>query len=410
VWARPILIDSLDRPTTITRLDRHGARPAGIVPGYREDLLQHLIHSTPECLPIQEIEPAFVGLRSVCIELQLKRGSTDRYADNLLINPDGRMCLIECKLAHNAEADRDVLAQLLDYAVTLADLDYEGLRDRVRKATRQEGGDPILDAVLGAGADPDRQYDLIAGIERSLRRGEFLLLIVGDRIRRNTESLIGLLQERVNLGFTFGLVEMAIFSAGDAFAGYLVQPRVLLRTEIVTRTVFVASDASGEVAVSKVGQAAHASSLTEQAFYDRLASINPTLPDSLRSIVGRLIELGCEMQLLRKLNVYLDDGLGGRLNVLSIGSNGTVEVWGTAGRDPMFGQPLGRAYMNQVAAMLPGGRVKDDLPNPGSWNIRVDGKVAIDVRLLITWQEAWLDAISELRDRLKELQGERDSQ
>lgn len=63
-----------------------------------------------------------------------------------------------------------------------------------------------------------------------------LLLIVDDRIRPNTERLVDLLQERVTLGFTFGLREMPAFAAsGDA---YIVQARILMRTEVVTRTSF----------------------------------------------------------------------------------------------------------------------------------------------------------------------------
>lgn len=408
VWAQPILIDSLDKPTTITSLERRTAKSGGIGPAYREALLQHLVHSTPECLPIQEIEPAFVGLRSVCIELPLRRGSTDRYADNLLISPEGRICLVECKLAHNAEADRDVLAQLIDYAVTLCELDYDGLRDLVRKATSRQDGDPIMEAVLGLEADTDQREDLIAGVARSLKRGEFLLLIVGDRIRSNTESLIEHLQRRVNLGFTFGLIEMPIFSAPGAMAGYLVQPRVLLRTEIVTRTVFIASDARGTIAIDKVEQTKAASSLSEQEFYAGLAAVDPTFPEGVRNLLARLADQGCETRLLRKYNVSLYDWLGRRVNVLSITSVGTVEVWSTAGRDAQLGEPVGRTYMNRVAGILPGGRVKDDLPNPESWNIRVDGRLAIDLRLLLTHQDAWLAAISELRDRFKELEDKRD--
>lgn len=408
VWAQPILIDSLHEPTSVTPLDRRNPRSDGVEPGFREALLQHLIHSTPECLPIQEIEPAFVGLRSICTELPLKSGISDRYVDNFLINADGRICLIECKLAHNYEADRDVLAQLIDYAIALTNLDYESLVTSVRKATKQADGDPIVDAVLGPDADLDRRDHLIAGIERSLRRSEFLLLIVGDRIRSNTEKMVRLLQDRVNLGFTFGLVEMPIYSAGSSMTGYLVQPRVLLRTEIVTRNVFVASDARGAVAVTKVEQAGRASSLSEQEFYASLAASDPTFPESVRSLLARLIDLGCEPQLLRKYNIYLDDGLGGRLNILSITSDGTVFVWGLAGRDVQLGEPVGRAYMNAVAASLPGGRVKDDLPNPVSWNVRVNDKVTINLRLLLTYQDAWLDAISDLRDRLKELQDKRE--
>jgi len=173
----------------------------------------------------------------------------ERFADNLLVNPDGRLCLVECKLARNQEADRTVLAQLLDYAFVLSDLTYEGLLDRVRRATKTTG-DPIVDAVLGPGADSGRAEALIAGVERSLQRGEMLLLIVGDRIRPNTQRLVELLQERVTLGFTFGLVEMPVYGAGNGL-GYVVQPRVLLRTEIVKRTVFVAAGRGAELTVER---------------------------------------------------------------------------------------------------------------------------------------------------------------
>ena len=192
--------------------------------------------------------------------------------------------------------------------------------------------------------------------------------------------------------------------------GYLVQPRVVLKTKIVTRTVFIASDPRGAVVVRKVEPAGPASSLSEQSFYANLASIEPGLPTSVRNFFSRLTDQGCETQLLRKYNVYLDDGLGGRLNVMSITSAGAVEVWGTAGRDVQLGEPLGHEYMKRVASFLPGGRVKDDLPSQGSWNIRVDGKVAIDLRLLLSHQDEWLDAIAELRDRLKKVQDKRDAQ
>ena len=57
-----------------------------------------------------------------------------------------------------------------------------------------------------------------------------------------------------------------------------------------------------------------------------------------------------------------------------------------------------------------GGRVKADLPNPGSWNLRVDNKVAIPLPLLWMHEEEWLQAIALFRDRLFDLQGKRDVQ
>jgi len=64
--------------------------------------------------------------------------------------------------------------------------------------------------------------------------------------------------------------------------------------------------------------------------------------------------------------------------------------------------------MTRVADLLPGGHLKDNLPNPASWNIKVDGKVAIDLRLLLAHQDRWLAAVEEFRTRLLELEKKRD--
>lgn len=403
-WGDPLLIDSLEHPLEITPLSPLRSDRLNGQPGYREALLQTLIHTAPQCLPVRSIDPAFLGLKAVCTELPL-REDVGRFADNLLINPDGRICLVECKLARNAEADRDVLAQLLDYAAALSRLDYAGLCERVRRATGKTC-DPILEAVLGSGADPDMAEDLIVGLERCLRRGEMLLLIVGDRIRPHTERLVDLLQDKVNLGFTFGLVEMPVYAAG---AGYMVHPRVVLKTEIVRRTVFLASGVP-EVSVQRVDEKEPASGLGEEEFYAGLAKVDPTFPAAVRALLDQLQGIGCEVQLLRKFNVYLDDGLGGRLNVLSIASRGTVYAWAAAGRDSQLGEPVGQRYLAQVAGILPGGTLDGDEDRPGAWAVKVDGRPTLDLRLLLGHQEAWLAAIAALRDRLLDLQRRRDGQ
>lgn len=405
-WGDPIFVDNLERPAQVAPLVRQTSSRQMGQPGYREALLQHLIHSAPDCLPIRNIDPAFLGLKAVCTELPL-REDVGRYADNLLVNPDGRICLIECKLANNSEADRDVTAQLIDYAAALSRLDYAGLRDRVRQALPNSSSDPLLEAVLGAGADPDRGEDFVAGVERSLNTGEMLLLIVGDRIRPNTQRLVELLQERVNLGFTFGLVEMPVYATGAG--GYVVHPRVVMKTEIVRRTVFLAAGPGPEVSVQRVESKEPPASLGESEFYASLGKVDPTYPTAVRTLLGRLTDIGCDVQLLRKFNVYLDDGIGGRVNVLSISAQGAVYAWAAAGRDAQLGLPIGKEYLARVASFLPGGTLYGDDAHPGVWAVRVDGRPTLDLRILLAHQDAWIAAIAALRDRLLELQRTREN-
>ncbi|TAJ81470.1 hypothetical protein [Reyranella sp.] len=91
------MVDSLENPSRITPLLRQSSSRLAGQPGYREALLQEQVHAVPQCLPGRTIDPAFLGLRAVCTELPL-REDVGRYADNLLINPEGRICLVECKL------------------------------------------------------------------------------------------------------------------------------------------------------------------------------------------------------------------------------------------------------------------------------------------------------------------------
>ena len=74
----------------------------------------------------------------------------------------------------------------------------------------------------------------------NLRRGRFLLLIVGDGIREGVEAIADYLQVHAGLHFSLGLVELPIYLMpnGDR----LVAPRVLARTTIVTRNVVALPD------------------------------------------------------------------------------------------------------------------------------------------------------------------------
>ena len=51
-----------------------------------------------------------------------------------------------------------------------------------------------------------------------------------------------------------------------------------------------------------------------------------------------------------------------------------------------------------------------DEAHPGAWAVSVNGRPTLDLQLLLTHQDAWAAAIAALRDRLLELQRQRDSQ
>lgn len=194
-----------------------------------EATIQALIHAYPSCLPIAEIDPMFVGPIAICTELNTPAGPID----NLLVTPGGLPVLVECKLWRNPQARGEVVGQILDYAKELSRWSSSDLQ---REASRRLGreGNTLLELVRAHGHDVD-EIAFNDALTLNLRRGRFLLLIVGDGIREGVEAIAEYLQAHAGLHFTLGLVELPIYElpGGDR----LVAPRVLARTALVTREV-----------------------------------------------------------------------------------------------------------------------------------------------------------------------------
>ena len=168
------------------------------------------------------------------MELPLDAG----YVDNLFITPSGDLIIGETKLFRNAEARREVVAQIIDYAKDLSALPYDELDKAVRKAEAPHGngGHPATGLYGAVTESPEHEAlaeeRFVDNVTRNLARGRFLLLVIGDGIQLGTENITAFLQQHAGMHFTFGLVELAIFRMRDDDASYLIQPRILARTTI----------------------------------------------------------------------------------------------------------------------------------------------------------------------------------
>ena len=233
-FAKPVLITSTKAGQVLERLPLQ----AGGQHEFNEAWLQHFLFKHPECLPIHEINPQIGTLIPVCCELTVPTG----YADILYVTESGSIVLAETKLWRNSEARRTVVAQLLDYAKELRQWSYESLQKAVATTTKN-GPAYLLNVVRAASPDLDESR-FIDGINRSLRRADILLLVIGDGVRSGAEGLVSFLEENATMQFSFGLVEVAVFPlpSGDI----ILQPRILAKTEILRRVVYVGP--SGESA------------------------------------------------------------------------------------------------------------------------------------------------------------------
>jgi hypothetical protein len=198
---------------------------------YDEKWLQAQLFKFPQALPITEIDPHASALVPVCTELRTDGGP----ADILYVTRTGKIVLVETKLWRNSEARRIVVAQILDYAKELSSWTYE---DLAREAAQASKGGPehLLKSVKAAHPDLD-EAAFVDGINRSLLEGDFILIIAGDGIRSGAEALVSFIERFGNLSFHFALVEIASYRLADG--GLLLQPRVLARTELLHRTVYV---------------------------------------------------------------------------------------------------------------------------------------------------------------------------
>ena len=220
----PLIALDPEDAASAEKLTRVPLRPSVAEGGVDEKFLQNLLFRFPEALPIQDIDPAYAGAVPVCTELRTAAG----HLDALYVNHLGRLTLAEFKLWRNPEARREVIGQILDYAKELASWSYDDLRRGVSLRT----GKVLYDLVRERHPEVD-EAAFCDSVTRHLKRGEFLMLIVGDGIREGVEKIVDFVRGHSGLHFNLALVEAALWRDG---ARWIVQPRVLARTVILERT------------------------------------------------------------------------------------------------------------------------------------------------------------------------------
>jgi hypothetical protein len=239
-FSKPILIPKSSEPVVLERVPLSGAESRD---EYSEQWLQDLLYRFPQALPIAEIDDGFANLIPVCTEMITPAGAVDV----VYVTPNGRPVIVEAKLWRNPEARRKVIGQILDYAKELSRWSYETFDAAVRAARRRDDSEQeakgLFDVVREKVHDLEeaRFFD---SVTQSLRRGDLLLLIVGDGIREGVGAITEFLEGHGTLHFTFGLVEMAIHRMPDG--AHLVQPRVLAQSTIIRRIV-IQLDSAGLV-------------------------------------------------------------------------------------------------------------------------------------------------------------------
>ena len=254
----------------------------------REAFIQNLIHDHPTLIPMAEIEPAFSPLISVCKELPTPAG----YLDNLWITPWGGLVFGEAKLVRNPQARREVVAQALDYASGVAEWTFDDLEAAVRKALKQ----PSFKLWSLVEAETDlTEEQFTDAVQRRLRTGQLLLLIIGDGIREGVEALTAHLQLHAGLHVGLALLDLSLWRSLDG--GLIVVPRIPMRTVLIERGIVRLDtdrahiDPPESSAMGKIAATPVPTTSSEAEFFDKFGIKRPELVAPLRTFLTEMSAL-----------------------------------------------------------------------------------------------------------------------
>jgi hypothetical protein len=337
----------------------------------REAFLQDLVHAHPSLLPMDQIEPAFTPLVSICKELGTGTGSID----NLWMTPRGGIVLGECKRVRNAQARREVLVQALDYACSLQGWSYERLQDAVGKA-RGNSDLSLWHEATGAQIDADALPEAAFedAVQRRLRQGSFVVLMILDGVQEGLETLTQYLQLHAGLHVSLAIVELSMWKtpADDT----IVVPRIPMRTKLIDRgIVTIAEDGKPQISEGQLGTAQHgipkSYTNSEAEFYDRLESRVPGAKSKLERFLKAVEATGIVPEYGRALVLRWYPGDGETASAGYIDASGLV-WFGDAYRSAakLGNEQAGKNYIEALANAV-GGSVQ--YYTNGTSNPRVRG-------------------------------------
>ena len=243
---------------------------------FQENWLQKIIHKNPQILPIDDIESGFAPLISLGREISTSVG----YIDNLYISPNGYLTIVETKLWKNPEAKREVVGQIIDYAKELTNWNFTKLNDGVKNSSQlyNNNSKGIIELIKDfENIEEHEEYKIIDNIERNLKRGRFLLLIVGDGIRESVEEMVDFLSNTPQIQFTLGLVELQFYKNPNVEGELIAIPNLITRTREITRAIVkIENSTTGSVTIEtdfieeKVKPITVRTTITEDDFFEQL--------------------------------------------------------------------------------------------------------------------------------------------
>jgi hypothetical protein len=199
--------------------------------GFNEDRLQDVIYKSPAILLNNELFDDDEVLIPIGREIPTEAG----YIDILLVTNKGRIVIVETKLWKNPDMQRTVIAQIIDYAKCINKWTVENFESSLLTNLRKEGKEvESIEKYINASFSAFEYLDFLERLSDCIEHGNFLLLIVGDRLSPNLILLRNTIRGNENLEFQIGLMEMQIFKENEEI---IISPDVVGRTIEETRAI-----------------------------------------------------------------------------------------------------------------------------------------------------------------------------
>lgn len=295
--------------------------------GLNEKYLEKAIANDPSILGLDPYETS-IGTKWVCLRQAVLTTPTGRIVkpDVVILTESGHIVIVEAKLVDNPELrDRRVIAQLVDYAASVTNLDD----DQVAEWLGAQGDETWLDLIIRYFPEAAMHDRLAKNLLDRIQAAKLHLVIACDGAPGGLRDVVRAVAGQASLGeFQLHVIEI-VPHACDGIDGILLVPRHHMNTEIIARTaVTVTYKASDELpAVSVV-----ASSVDDVEQAIAAVKLGETLRPEFSAVLAAFEAISPDrsMKVLngRKYRAFVPDGWPKKIHYEFLDSSGGADQIG----------------------------------------------------------------------------------
>jgi hypothetical protein len=336
--------------------------------GLKESSFQEAIYANPEVVisacrsggVVTEAEQWYPWAREYPI-------ADTGYIDVLLLSSSGRIGVVETKLSFNPERRREVVAQILDYAIALQETPFDRLP-------------PISES---SALNPPTEHD----IQDALTAGRLLLIVAGDRLESRAIRLSeSILAAHLTSEWDLAMIDLNVYEGTGEPPRLLVpelRGRLIHETRQVVRITVEGEQPKAKIEVERLPDPSRAGERmvwTLDSFHHALT--NAAVSDEFRQLVRRLMLFP---QRYPSTNIVLGSGKLGSVtlrraggSILSLLLDGRAETKPTSYLERALGGSGARLYQEAVARLW-GAEFADGWKRPTASQVSQRGQELLGV-------------------------------